>query len=107
MAIVEQTIEEWRAELLERAGDPPDPSRLAFKCPHCGNVATAQEFLDIGKVADQAATNCIGRFMNADDDPGCDWAAYGLLGVLNDGRVLTKPDGTTVQVFEFAEVSSG
>lgn len=98
--IVRQALEEWQAELKERAGDPPDPTRLAFVCPNCGNVATAKDFLDAGEVADRAATNCIGRFVSG---KGCDWAAYGLFGVLTKGRILTKPDGGTVQVFEFAE----
>lgn len=103
MAIVKQSLEDWQAEVHERSGDPPDPSRLAFVCPRCGNVATAKQFLDLGQVADRAATNCIGRFT---DDVDCDWAAYGLLGVIDKGRVLSKPDGGTVQVFEFAEAGS-
>jgi hypothetical protein len=104
VSIVEQTLEEWRAEVRERLGDPPDPARLAFACPRCGNVATAEQFRTLGEHADRAATNCIGRFLTATDDPGCDWAAYGLLGVLDKGRLLARPDGNTIQVFEFAEV---
>lgn len=100
MAVVKQRLEEWQAEVKERSGEPPDASKLAFKCPQCGTVSTARQFLDLGKQADQAATNCIGRFVK---DSGCDWAAYGLFGILNDGRVLEKPDGGTVSVFEFAE----
>lgn len=98
-----QTLVEWQKEMRDRFGDPPDPAKLAFECPRCHNIATARQFMDLSKVADKAATNCIGRFLTADGDPGCDWAAYGLMGVLDKGRILTKPDGTTIQVFEFAE----
>ena len=106
MAIVKQSLADWQAEVKERLGEPADPSKLAFKCPRCENVATAQEFIDLGEDADSAAQKCIGRLLNADDDPGCDWCAYGLLGVLSNGRILTKPDGDTVQVFEFAAPDS-
>jgi hypothetical protein len=106
--IIKQSLEDWQRDLFAIAGDPPpDWSRVGFECPRCGNVATAQQFVDLGEPPDRAATNCIGRFLNAEGDPGCDWAAYGLLGILNGpGRILTKPDGDTVQVFEFAEVPS-
>ena len=43
-----QPVAEWLAELHERAGDPIDPARLAFRCPQCEHVATGQDFLDVG-----------------------------------------------------------
>lgn len=105
MAIVKQTLAEWQAEVKERLGDPPDAAKLAFVCGRCGNVATGQDFIAIDKTPDHAAQECIGRHLNADDDPGCDWAAFGLLGPLN-GRKLGRPDGDAIFVFEFAATTT-
>lgn len=99
-SIRHQSLEEWRDEVRERLGNPIDPTKLAFECPHCQNVATAAEFKALGLEPDKAATECIGRHTDHD----CDWCAFGLLGVLNYGRILETPDGGRRQVFEFADV---
>ena len=87
------------ATLTERFGE--DPMRWAFECPHCGDIATGQDFRDAldehprtGKggepvaVSDLLGTSCIGRVLGALTMPldqwraggnrGCDWVAYGL-----------------------------
>lgn len=74
-----------RAELVAEAqqlfGD--DPKTYAFKCPHCGDVASIGEFLAEGLDAGRAGQECIGRQLGATtptptNKRGCDWAAYGL-----------------------------
>ena len=85
------TQKEWFAEGQRLFG--ADVLQWRFKCPRCGNIASIQEFKDAGaKHADDAAKNCIGRFVN---DRGCDWAAYGLFDICS-----VHVDG--IPVFEFA-----
>lgn len=103
--MIEQDLDNWQQEVRERAvGEDGhfDPLLLAFKCPKCGNIATGEDFAMLGQglSAEKAATNCLGRFS---PDVECDWAAYGLFGTLGKGRLLRKPDGETVEVFDFAD----
>jgi len=107
-----QTTEEWQCEAFELAGEVVegkkrlDLKRLRFICSRCGHIASAQDFADIGADPERAAVECIGRHLNADGDPGCDWCAFGLLGTLNGGRIIDgeKDDGTPYErnVFDFA-----
>ncbi|MEV0616094.1 VVA0879 family protein [Nonomuraea sp. NPDC050404] len=96
------TQAELLAEAQERFGD--DPLDFAFKCPHCGDVATIRDFPEDKREA--AGQECIGRSLGATRGErhwdskgvqrgqakrGCDWAAYGLLRgpwevVMEDGR---------------------
>lgn len=107
------TVEEWKARGAELFGD--DPMLWKFACSMCKNVASVQDFKDAGaKSPDQAAKMCIGRLGMTDDNlkgsmpkrrtdgPGCDWAAFGLLGSVN-GHLLQYPDGKVTDVFRFAE----
>lgn len=67
----------------ERFGD--DPKAWAFVCPACGDIASAQDFIDAGADPVAIGQHCIGRELGALAKPpthtrGCDWAAYGLFG---------------------------
>ena len=93
--MVEQTKEKTRwtqAELVEEArarfGD--DARKWSFRCPSCGDDATAQDFKDAGAEPGRVGQECIGRSLGALSGPptkdgrnrngrGCDWTAYGLL----------------------------
>lgn len=82
------TRDQWIAEGERLFGSLKENFlRWRFKCPRCGNIATIQEFKDVGaKEPDDAVRNCIGRFTSA---KGCDWAAYGLFDICTvhvDGR---------------------
>jgi hypothetical protein len=50
MSATDERLEWTQAEFIEEAkrrfGD--DPLRWAFACPHCGDVATPQDFKDAG-----------------------------------------------------------
>lgn len=103
------TQAELVAELKERFGD--DPMAWAFRCPHCGDVATGQDFRDALAArplerndgsdvvtSDVLGQECIGRTLGALGveakawkGRGCDWTAYGLFHgpleiVMDDGR---------------------
>lgn len=79
-------------------------SQWKFVCPRCGNIQTPKDFLDVGLDKDRAAQlsyqDCIGRHTK---EKGCDWAAYGLFGTLEKGRIVITPEGKEVQVFDFAK----
>ena len=96
-----------QAELLEEArrrfGD--DPKQWAFVCPSCGDVATAQDFLDAGADPNAIGQDCIGRATGAltrsgpTNTRGCDWCAYGLF---RGPWLITLPDGKEVGGFALA-----
>lgn len=92
---VRLTQDELREMLVERFGE--DPMAWAFRCPHCGDVATGQDFRDAlaahpranrdgsaTTASDIIGQECIGRTLGAlvkptaTHDRGCDWCAYGL-----------------------------
>ena len=58
------------------------------------------EFEELGKSANTAIQNCIGRFTK---EKGCDWTAYGLLGTLDKGINVKNVDGSTIQIFDFGD----
>lgn len=75
------TQDELHAEARARFGD--DPKTYAFRCPHCGDVASIGDFINVGADPAAAGQECIGRSLGALDkgaEPsrGCAWAAYGL-----------------------------
>jgi hypothetical protein len=105
------TQEQLLAEAAERFGK--DPMDWAFRCPHCGDVATGHDFKDALTsqprkhsngdtvlASDLVGQECIGRSLGAlqgagqgEAARGCDWAAYGLFRgpweiVLQDGRSM-------------------
>lgn len=85
------TKEEWLAEGERLFGT--DYTKYRFKCPCCGNVATGQEFKDLGAKVNSIYCECIGRYTK---DKGCAWAAYGLFDIC-------KVDVDGEPVFEFAQ----
>lgn len=105
----EQSLDTWRAEAAARFGNAT--FHWAFRCPACGHVATVADFETLGKDANDAYQQCIGRVngnmhpaskATEDDGQGCDWCAYGLLGTMGNGRVVITDDGKRVEVFDFA-----
>jgi hypothetical protein len=105
------TQAELMADAKERFGE--DWLTWAFKCPHCGDVATFQDFKDAGATADRCGQECIGRSLGALAKPkptnkrGCDWAAYGLFH--GPWEVVLPAEGDrperSVWSFPLAEVS--
>ena len=85
------TKAEWLAEGKRLFGNHFEDYR--FKCPRCGNIASGQEFKDVGAKPDNMYCECIGRYVKG---KGCDWAAYGLFDICTV-HVDGKP------VFEFAK----
>lgn len=78
-----------------------NPKKWKFKCVSCGEVQTAQEFIDAG-IKQEAATQlvyqeCIGRHVK---DRGCDWCLYGLLSI---HELEVDHEGTKIAVFIFEE----
>lgn len=77
------------AEAAAAFGD--DWLNWAFRCPHCGDVASFRDFKEAGGEASACGQECIGRTLGAlkvdaaqylagkYTGRGCDWAAYGLL----------------------------
>lgn len=109
----EQTSEPWRMtqdemveEMVRRFGT--DPKAWAFICPSCGDVATAQDFIDANGDADRLGQECIGRSLGVllREQPkggyqgrGCDWCAYGLF---RGPMIVTMPDGREIASFRIA-----
>lgn len=99
------TRDELIAEAKAAFGD--DREKWAFCCPHCGDVAVAQDFRDADADPNSLGQECIGRHLGALAGPpttdagrsiakrGCDWAAYGFLG---GPWTVTLPDGNHMGV---------
>ena len=102
------SVEEWRAEAERRFG--PDPLKWRFRCPMCGHVASVEDFRIVGADSpDVAWQECIGRYMGKGtpkdgDDSGCDWAAYGLLGIPREHDIIIADDGTEIHAYPLADV---
>ncbi|SNS59107.1 VVA0879 family protein [Rhodococcoides kyotonense] len=110
---VKRTQEELVAELRARFGD--DHKQWAFICPHCEDIATAQDFKDALTANDSdddpfqhLGQICIGRLLGVlkRDQPkggytgrGCDWAAFGLF---RGPEFVIMPDGKEVASFAIA-----
>lgn len=89
--------EDWLSELKSRFGE--DSKKWAFKCPSCGNVQTAQDFVDngLGEHKDNVYFNCIGRYMK---NKGCDWSLGGFLKI---NKISVMKDAKIFPVFEMAD----
>lgn len=109
--MIEQRVDDWIEEGIKLFG--PNTKRWKSVCPCCGRVTKVQEFIDLGQNENAAFQNCIGRF-NGKGKPGlkgtiennangCDWAAYGLFGTLDKGRIVIADNGTKINVFDFAK----
>ena len=83
------SIEEFHKRL--RAQGVKDQARLAFVCPMCGTIQTAQDLISAGAGADfksvekYLAFSCVGRFTGAppprktkQDGRACNWTLGGL-----------------------------
>lgn len=106
--MIKQTVDEWLEEGNNKFGKIKD---WKFICPACGHISRVQEYLDLGAKENDAYQNCIGRFNKKGEDGmggkdkgfGCNWAAYGLLGNLGQGRVVITKENKEIQVFDFAK----
>lgn len=87
----------WIAELKERFGN--DAKKWAFKCPMCGNVQTAQDFINnkVEEPENKVYFSCIGRYVKG---KGCDWTLGGLLQI---HKMAVMKDAIIFPVFEMAE----
>lgn len=97
----------------------PDPNLWKFRCPCCGNIQTAKEFMDLGADPNHVYQGCIGRELQRDQRAShfgskparatgktmpCDYAAFGLF-ALGGVRYVLSEGGTQIAVFPFAEVA--
>jgi hypothetical protein len=120
------TQEELLTEARARFGD--NPLDWAFRCPHCGDVATGNDFSEAlakhpRKNRDGSATmtsdiigqECIGRTLGALKGPagtsggrgeaprGCDWCAYGLF---PGPWEIVLPGGRSMHAFPLADAAA-
>ena len=89
--------EDWLTELKKRFGN--DAKNWAFKCPSCGNIQTANDFIKhkIDEPESKVYYNCIGRYVKG---VGCDWS---LGGFFNINKVSVMKDAKIFPVFEMAD----
>lgn len=103
------TLDDFQAECMERF---PSSLQTAVKCPMCGTIQTAQDFINAGQghsfddVQGLLGVSCIGRYTGAgsprakpDGNP-CNWTLGGLLR-MHKLEVVT-PDGKSHPHFELA-----
>ena len=102
------TQEKWIQEGKRKYGE--DFMNWKFRCPMCGHVASIKEFKDAGAANPNCAyQECIGRYQGKGepqrgDSSGCNWAAYGFLGIPNGkGIIVIADDGVGIECFEFAD----
>lgn len=101
------TIDEWETEARDRFGD--DKLDWKFVCPVCKHVASVRDWMEAKAPEGAVAFSCVGRYLDmeqphlVDGEVGapCDYAGGGLFR-LNPVHI-TKDDGTTHDVFEFAD----
>jgi hypothetical protein len=98
------TLEQWRAEGVERFG--PDEWNWRFICPCCGHIATPRDWKDAGAPESAVAYSCVGRWAGAKREaidgfgPGpCNYAGGGLFRL---GPITIS--GRTGTYFDFAPV---
>lgn len=78
------TKKEWQKSAEKLYGS--DAKQWRFKCPICGHTASVQEIMSAGaKDPNCAYMECIGRYQK---DIGCNFAAYGFLGIPYGGYVM-------------------
>lgn len=78
------TKKEWQKSAEKLYGS--DAKQWRFKCPICGHTASVQEIMSAGaKDPNCAYMECIGRYQK---DIGCNFAAYGFLGIPYGGYVI-------------------
>ena len=97
--MIQRTITEWQKAAEKLYGS--DVKRWRFKCPICGHTASVQEIMSAGaKDPNCAYMECIGRYQK---DIGCNFAAYGFLGIPYGGYVIEDKNGIGMEIFEFAD----
>lgn len=90
------TREEWLALGKKLYGE--DFKQWKFKCVHCGNIQTAQDFKDIGVDPDDVVFfSCLGRWKKG---IGCDWTLGGVFRIHK--REVTYEE-KSIPVFLFAD----
>lgn len=106
---VYENLEEWKSEGERRFGK--NIMDWCYKCPMCGHVAAVKEFAELGvkDAANIAYEECIGRYTGKGspqkgDSSGCNWAAYGLLGIPHGGVYIFTGEDKGAHIFDFAEV---
>jgi len=92
-------LEEWLKKGESLFG--PNKKQWKFKCVMCGEIQTAQDFIDHGIKDPEMKVHfsCIGRWV---EGRGCDWTLGGLF-TLHTTTVVNS-EGIKVPVFEFADV---
>lgn len=105
MEKITMTHAEWEDEAIRRFG--PDKNNWKFKCPACGHVASAREYIAVGG-AGAVGFSCIGRYKKgtqgefmANKKAPCNYAGGGLFQL--NPLLVQFEDGSETQAFEFAE----
>jgi len=100
------THEEWTADAIKRFG--PDPMKWRFVCPVCKHVASVEDWKKAGAPKGAVAFSCVGRWIEGSAEAftrnqkgPCSYAGGGLFKL--NHVVVTMPDGSEHQTFEFAE----
>lgn len=104
--MVQQTLEEWRAEAVRRFGQ--DATEWVFVCPRCGYRQSPGDFSAVDADPQRAYVECIGRvgLQIVGSKQPCDWAAFGFLGTMGKGRLVQAPgEEHPTEVFDFADAS--
>lgn len=88
--------DDWVSGLKKKFGE--DAKQWKFKCPACGHIQCAQDFIDakIENPENKVYFSCIGRWKKG---TGCDWTLGGLLKI--NSTVVVK-DMQIFPVFEMA-----
>lgn len=101
------TLDEYKAEAIKRFGE--DIMQWKFKCPICGNVASAQDYKEAGAPGGAVGFSCIGRWkdgsrsaFSTETGQPCDYAGGGLIR-MNPISI----DGEEIGLFELAEAGQG
>ncbi len=89
-------LDDWLKEAEANFGK--DKLQWKFKCPHCGNVQSGQDFEDIGVKEWNGIVqfNCIGRYVKG---KGCNWSLGGLFQI---HRTVVVKEFKLHPVFEMA-----
>lgn len=89
-------FDDWIKDLKDFFGE--DPKDWAFKCPVCGNIQTAKDFIkhNIEEPENKVYFSCIGRYVKG---IGCDWTLGGLLKI---NKISVMKDAQVFPVFQRA-----
>lgn len=105
--MVKQSLLQWTEDGEKLFGT--DKKEWKFKCPACGKISAVKDFKEYTDDPNDAIQMCIGRVNGkgssdqTDRGHGCNWAAFGLFGTLDGGRVVYVEGEKEVSVFDFAQ----